>query len=83
MIEVINLSKTYKNSTFGITKINFTIKPSDVVAFVGNNGAGKTTTIKAIFNELKISEGEVLFDGESIFENENLKKLLSFQIAIT
>ncbi|ATX71352.1 ABC transporter ATP-binding protein [Spiroplasma clarkii] len=78
MIEVINLSKTYKNSTFGITKINFTIKPSDVVAFVGNNGAGKTTTIKAIFNELKISEGEVLFDGESIFENENLKKVAFF-----
>ncbi|AGM25876.1 ABC transporter ATP-binding protein [Spiroplasma syrphidicola EA-1] len=67
-----NLTKQF-NKTSGIDKINFSFNLTDIVGFVGANGAGKTTTIKAIFNELKTSAGEVTVNGEpfKIYNKDN------------
>ncbi|AGR40810.1 ABC transporter ATP-binding protein [Spiroplasma taiwanense] len=63
---------------FVLNQVSFKIKKGSVVAFVGDNGAGKTTTIKALFGELRLEQGKILIEGESLFENENLKRIAFF-----
>lgn len=68
LMEIKNLTKVYPNHR-GISGLNLTIEPGEVVALLGPNGAGKTTALKAIAGFVKIKSGEALFKGISISEN--------------
>ena len=57
-IEVINLSKSYKNK-MAVKNINFKVKNNEIIGLLGPNGCGKTTTIAMILGLLKPSLGEV------------------------
>jgi branched-chain amino acid transport system ATP-binding protein len=46
--------------------INLAIPWRGGVAVLGRNGAGKTTLMKTIIGELKLSSGELIFDGKDI-----------------
>lgn len=46
--------------------IDFEVAEGEVVALLGTNGAGKTTILRTISGLLRPSEGEVLWDGESL-----------------
>jgi branched-chain amino acid transport system ATP-binding protein len=46
--------------------VDIAIEQTDIGVIVGPNGAGKSTTLKAIFGLLKVTDGEILFDGEEI-----------------
>ena len=49
MLEIKNVSKTYKGSTKkAIENVELTIEEGDIYGFIGPNGAGKSTTIKCI-----------------------------------
>jgi ABC-2 type transport system ATP-binding protein len=69
MIEIKNLSKSYKKGKKVIDHINLEIKDGEIFGFLGPNGAGKTTTIKMITGILGIDEGDILIDGKSIIRN--------------
>lgn len=45
---------------------NFFADQGELVGIIGPNGAGKSTLLKAIFGLLKVREGEILLNGESI-----------------
>ncbi len=63
-IEFKNVKFHYANSDYEVLKdINFTIKPGQKVALVGENGAGKTTLVKILSCLYKPSAGEILVDG--------------------
>jgi D-xylose transport system ATP-binding protein len=49
-----------------IYKIDFEVRPGEVMALVGDNGAGKSTLIKGIVGIYPFDEGEVDFDGQSV-----------------
>lgn len=67
MLEIINVSKTYKKSKVkAIDSINLRIEDGDIYGFIGPNGAGKSTTIKCITGIHSFEEGEILLDGVSI-----------------
>ena len=68
-IEVINLSKKYKDKE-AVANINFKINENEMVGLLGPNGCGKTTTIGMILGLLKPSSGEVLINGENIEKNK-------------
>ena len=68
-IEVINLSKKYKDKE-AVANINFKINENEMVGLLGPNGCGKTTTIGMILGLLKPSSGEVLINGENIENNK-------------
>ncbi len=66
--------------------VSLTIKDGEQHVLMGPNGSGKTTLAKAIMGhpQLKITEGDILLDGESIKElkpNERAKRgiFLEFQ----
>ncbi len=67
MLEIINVSKTYKKSKVkAIDSINLRIEDGDIYGFIGPNGAGKSTTIKCVTGIHSFEEGEILLDGVSI-----------------
>src|SRR5215471_1983518 len=67
-LEVRNLSKRYRG-TNAVTDVSFTIAPGEILGYVGHNGAGKSTTVKMMIGLLQPSEGQILCDGQSIFED--------------
>ena len=68
MFEVKNLTKTYGNRTI-IQDLNFTIKEGEIVGLLGLNGVGKSTTLNIITGYILPSQGEVLFEGTSMEQN--------------
>ena len=69
MIEIKNVSKSYKKGEKVIENINLEIEDGEIFGFIGQNGAGKTTTIKMMTGILEIDEGDILIDGNSIINN--------------
>lgn len=66
MIEIKNVSKSYKKGIKVINNMNLKINDGEIFGFLGPNGAGKTTTIKMIAGILEIEEGDIIVDGKSI-----------------
>jgi len=46
--------------------IDLKVGKGEVVALIGANGAGKTTTLRAISGLISPTEGDIVFDGDSI-----------------
>ena len=73
MINVRNLHKKF-DRTDALDGIDLTINRASIYGLVGTNGAGKTTLIRHMAGILKPDEGEILFDGEPVLENTDLKQ---------
>jgi len=69
VIEIKNISKSYKKGEKVIDNISFKAENGEIFGFIGLNGAGKTTTIKMMTGILEIDEGDILIDGKSIIKN--------------
>ena len=79
MIEIKNVSKSYKKGNKVINNLNLKINDGEIFGFIGLNGAGKTTTIKMITGILEIDEGDIFIDGKSITKDPvNAKKQIGF-----
>ena len=66
MIQIKNVSKSYKKGNKVIEDLNIEIKDGEIFGFLGPNGSGKTTTIKMMTGILEIDEGQILIDGIDI-----------------
>lgn len=66
MLEIKQLTKTYKSGKKAVDNLSLTVANGDIFGFIGHNGAGKTTTIKSVVGILDFDEGEILVDGISI-----------------
>ena len=76
MLKVENLYKNFGN-IIAVDGISFEVKKGEVFGLLGPNGAGKSTTISIISTLIPPTRGEILFEGESIFENsKNLRQKL-------
>lgn len=79
MIQIKNVSKSYKKGKKVIDNLNLEIKNGEIFGFLGPNGAGKTTTIKMMTGILEIDQGKILIDGEDITNNPvEAKKAIGF-----
>ena len=68
MLEVNALSKSYRGLP-AIDNVSFRVGAGEIVGYVGPNGSGKSTTVKIVTGLLEPSDGQVLFEGESIRNN--------------
>jgi len=64
ILEVKNLVKKY-NASAGVEDISFSLKPGGILAYLGHNGAGKTTTVRAVLGLLKMTSGQVAYEGRA------------------
>ncbi|MBQ6816803.1 MAG: ABC transporter ATP-binding protein [Bacilli bacterium] len=65
-IEFKNVSFQYNEQKEILKNINLKIQPGKKLALVGPSGGGKTTICHLIPNFYRISEGEILIDGQKI-----------------
>lgn len=77
MIHVRNLTKKFGEFT-ALQDVSLTVNDGSVYGLVGYNGAGKTTLLKNIAGIYKPEAGEVLYDGENIFNNAKRKEMIFF-----
>lgn len=68
MIQVNNVTKKFGDFT-AIENISMEIGDSSIYGIVGYNGAGKTTLLKTCAGIYAADGGEVLLDGENVFDN--------------
>lgn len=66
MLEIKNLTKTYKGGKTAVANLSLTVRAGDIYGFIGHNGAGKTTTIKAVVGIHDFDQGEILVDGKDV-----------------
>ena len=71
MLEIKNLHARIADSGIEIIRgLNLTVKAGEVAAIMGPNGSGKSTLsyILAGRDDYEVTEGEILYNGESILE---------------
>ncbi len=69
LVEFKDVDFSYKSKNKGnIEKINFVAKPNEITALVGHSGSGKTTITNLLLRKYKIDSGEILIDGENIYD---------------
>lgn len=75
-LEIIDLKKSYGNVK-ALNSVSLTLE-NGIYGFVGHNGAGKSTLLKVLTTILKPDSGEVLYNGESIENNEDYRSELGY-----
>ena len=79
MLEVKHVTKSYtRGGTPAIEDISFQVEPGKIHGLIGPNGSGKTTLIKCITGILSTDEGEILLDGEKIYDNPVAKEKIGY-----
>ena len=76
MIEVKSVVKTFDGFT-ALDGADITVPDGGVYGLVGPNGAGKSTVIRHITGIYRPDSGQVLVDGEPVYENPGKKALIA------
>lgn len=72
-LEVEGPGDTEGNATLHLLReVSFDMPPAHLAAIVGPSGCGKTTLLKVLTGILQESEGELLWDGRNLSEEEDL-----------
>jgi ABC-2 type transport system ATP-binding protein len=66
VLSVKNLRKVYgkKPPFVAVNDISFSLKPGEILGFLGPNGSGKTTTIQMLLGTLSSTSGEICYFGK-------------------
>ncbi len=77
MIEVKNVSKSFDGFK-ALDQLSISVPTGSIYGLVGPNGAGKSTIIRHITGIYRQDEGEILVNGEPVFENPSIKKGIAY-----
>ena len=76
MLEVKNVVKTFDGFR-ALDGLNMTVPKGAVYGLVGPNGAGKSTIIRHLAGIYRQDSGEVLLDGQPVYENPAVKRRMT------
>lgn len=65
ILELKNVSKVFGGLT-AVGNLDLKVEENQIAALIGPNGAGKTTVFNMITGAYKVSDGDIVFNGESI-----------------
>ena len=77
MIELKNVTMKFDEYT-ALSDINLTVKKGSAFGLLGANGAGKSTMLRLLAGIYKQGSGEVLIDGEPVFDHVKNKSKVFF-----
>ncbi|MBP3295598.1 MAG: ABC transporter ATP-binding protein [Lachnospiraceae bacterium] len=78
MIELKNLSKGFEDKMV-LKGVTTKIASGSICGLIGSNGAGKSTLLRCISGVYKPVSGEMLVDGQEVYENPVVKQKMFFQ----
>ena len=58
--------------------VEFTLRKGEIHALMGENGAGKSTILRLLSGVYKQTSGDVLIDGEPVYDNVFAKQKVFF-----
>ena len=68
MLEVRALTKRYSRVPV-VDNVSFSIAPREVLGYLGPNGSGKSTTVKMLTGLLDPSDGQILYNGRTVYDD--------------
>lgn len=77
MIEVKDLCKNF-DEIRAIDSVSAHIEEGHVFGLIGTNGAGKSTFMRMLSGVLKPEAGEILVDGEQVYDNPAVKEKIFY-----
>ncbi|MBE6861438.1 MAG: ABC transporter ATP-binding protein [Ruminococcus sp.] len=77
MIELIKTTKSFGSFT-ALDNVSLKIEKGTAFGLLGSNGAGKSTILRLISGIYRPEDGEVLVDGEKVYDNVKLKQKIFF-----
>lgn len=77
MIEIKNLFKNIDDNNI-LKGISFNLDNGKILGLIGPNGAGKSTLIKCLAGIYIKDSGEILYDGQPVFDNNIVKEVLGY-----
>lgn len=69
-IDIRNVQQTFGETT-ALDNLSFQLEGTKIIGLLGRNGSGKSTLLNIVAAFRKPTSGEVLIDGEPVFENES------------
>lgn len=78
LVQIDNVTKSFGDKK-ALQNISFSVPPGQICGLLGPNGAGKTTLFRLLMGILKATKGELLVDGQDVFEKRvEAKRLIGF-----
>lgn len=77
MIELKSVTKNFDNFKV-LENIDLTIPKGSAFGLLGSNGAGKSTILRLLSGIYKAEDGNVLIDGEEVYDNIPIKQKVFF-----
>lgn len=71
------VSKDYKHKRV-LDSVNLTLEQGKIYGMIGRNGAGKTTLLSILSAQNPATEGDILLDGEKVWENRKALDQICF-----
>jgi branched-chain amino acid transport system ATP-binding protein len=60
-----DLTKAF-GANIAVNRVDFTVRPGEMLGLIGSNGAGKTTLVNLISGLLQADAGTIVFDGADV-----------------
>ncbi|MBO4291227.1 MAG: ABC transporter ATP-binding protein [Lachnospiraceae bacterium] len=77
MIEIQNIKKSF-DGLLALNDVTANIETGSVFGLIGTNGAGKSTLMRTICGIYTPDSGQILIDGDPVFENPSVKSKLFY-----
>lgn len=61
-----------------LKEINLKVNKGSIFGLIGPNGAGKSTLIRCLTGIYRLEEGEILYEGQSVYENIEVKNKIGY-----
>ena len=78
MIEIKNIYKQFDDNFLALKDFSLQIEKGSAFGLLGSNGAGKSTLLRLLSGVYKQDAGEVIVDGESVYDNPAIKQKIFF-----
>lgn len=86
VLELKNLSFVYGQKTpfekRAVDNVSVSIEKGEFIGIIGHTGSGKSTLVQMLNGLIRPTEGQVLFDGEDIWQNPKEIRKMRFKVGM-
>lgn len=77
MIKIDNISKRF-DTVKSLSEVTLSIEKGSIFGLIGSNGSGKSTLLRILCGVYKQDSGDILYDGNSVYENPSVKRSILY-----